>query len=215
MRWSTYLSPTDSWEHVGLFHDGMIRGLRGPGNLIGLLGDDGQRLAAAQRPGHEGSPGSAAPCPPSGSGRRCRGRPRSGTSWPSRTTSGPAPPPSAMRSTRSGMRSRCSISPTRPRCAARMTTCPSRPAHSVSTTNWRSRPSLGRGGSDLDPAVAEQHIAGYLVMSDWSARDLQGQEMKGLLGPAKGKDTATSFSAALVTPDESRLTGRARPTTWR
>jgi 2-keto-4-pentenoate hydratase/2-oxohepta-3-ene-1,7-dioic acid hydratase in catechol pathway len=39
-------------------------------------------------------------------------------------------------------------------------------------------------------------------MSDWSARDLQGQEMKGLLGPAKGKDTATSFSAALVTPDE-------------
>jgi 2-keto-4-pentenoate hydratase/2-oxohepta-3-ene-1,7-dioic acid hydratase in catechol pathway len=61
---------------------------------------------------------------------------------------------------------------------------------------------IGRPGSDLDPAVAEEYIAGYTVMCDWSARDLQAQEMKGHLGPAKGKDTATSFSAFLVTPDE-------------
>ena len=61
---------------------------------------------------------------------------------------------------------------------------------------------VGRPGSDLDPAVAERHIAGYMVMCDWSARDLQAQEMAGRLGPAKGKDSATSFSAFLVTPDE-------------
>ena len=61
---------------------------------------------------------------------------------------------------------------------------------------------IGRPGSDLDPATAEQHIAGYMVMCDWSARDVQAREMKGHLGPAKGKDTATSFSAFLVTPDE-------------
>jgi 2-keto-4-pentenoate hydratase/2-oxohepta-3-ene-1,7-dioic acid hydratase in catechol pathway len=61
---------------------------------------------------------------------------------------------------------------------------------------------VGRGGSDLDPATAEEHIAGYLVMCDWSARDVQQHEMLGNLGPAKGKDTATSFSGFLVTPDE-------------
>jgi 2-keto-4-pentenoate hydratase/2-oxohepta-3-ene-1,7-dioic acid hydratase in catechol pathway len=61
---------------------------------------------------------------------------------------------------------------------------------------------IGRAGADLDPARAEEHIAGYMIMCDWSARDLQEHEMRGRLGPAKGKDTATSFSAALVTPDE-------------
>jgi 2-keto-4-pentenoate hydratase/2-oxohepta-3-ene-1,7-dioic acid hydratase in catechol pathway len=61
---------------------------------------------------------------------------------------------------------------------------------------------VGRGGSDLEPASAEQHIAGYVVFNDWSARDLQEREMKGNLGPAKAKDTATSMSAYLVTADE-------------
>jgi 2-keto-4-pentenoate hydratase/2-oxohepta-3-ene-1,7-dioic acid hydratase in catechol pathway len=32
---------------------------------------------------------------------------------------------------------------------------------------------VGRGGSDLDPDTAERHIAGYCVMNDWSARDIQ------------------------------------------
>ena len=61
---------------------------------------------------------------------------------------------------------------------------------------------VGRDGADLDPATAERHIAGYCVMNDWSARDLQGREMKQLLGPAKGKDFATSLGPMLVTPDE-------------
>jgi len=61
---------------------------------------------------------------------------------------------------------------------------------------------VGRPGSDLGPATAEAHIAGYTVMNDWSARDLQRREMRQGLGPAKGKDFATSLGPVLVTPDE-------------
>ncbi len=61
---------------------------------------------------------------------------------------------------------------------------------------------VGRPGADLDPATAEGHIAGYTVMNDWSARDLQRREMRLGLGPAKGKDFATSLGPVLVTPDE-------------
>ena len=49
---------------------------------------------------------------------------------------------------------------------------------------------------------AEGRIGGFTVMNDWSARDLQRQEMKVGLGPAKGKDFATSLGPVLVTPDE-------------
>ena len=45
-------------------------------------------------------------------------------------------------------------------------------------------------------------IAGFTLMNDWSARDVQRQEMTVLLGPAKGKDFATSLGPWLVTPDE-------------
>jgi 2-keto-4-pentenoate hydratase/2-oxohepta-3-ene-1,7-dioic acid hydratase in catechol pathway len=61
---------------------------------------------------------------------------------------------------------------------------------------------IGRSGSDLDPDEAEAHIAGFCIMNDWSARDLQRREMKLNLGPAKGKDSATSLGPMLVTPDE-------------
>ena len=49
---------------------------------------------------------------------------------------------------------------------------------------------------------ADEQIAGFTVMNDWSARDLQRQEMRVGLGPAKGKDFATSFGPVVVTPDE-------------
>lgn len=61
---------------------------------------------------------------------------------------------------------------------------------------------LARGGSDLSPQEAEDSIAGYTIMCDWSARDLQQREMRLGLGPSKGKDTATSLGPWLVTPDE-------------
>jgi fumarylacetoacetate (FAA) hydrolase len=49
---------------------------------------------------------------------------------------------------------------------------------------------------------AEGKIGGFTVMNDWSARDVQRQEMRVGLGPAKGKDFATSLGPLLVTPDE-------------
>jgi fumarylacetoacetate (FAA) hydrolase len=45
-------------------------------------------------------------------------------------------------------------------------------------------------------------IAGFTLFNDWSARDLQRREMAVNLGPAKGKDFATSMGPWLVTPDE-------------
>lgn len=55
-------------------------------------------------------------------------------------------------------------------------------------------------GADL--AAAARAIVGYTVMNDWSARDVQRQEMASSLGPAKGKDFATSLGPVLVTADE-------------
>jgi fumarylacetoacetate (FAA) hydrolase len=49
---------------------------------------------------------------------------------------------------------------------------------------------------------ADGAIAGFTVMNDWSARDVQRAEMRVGLGPAKGKDFATSFGPVLVTVDE-------------
>src|SRR5687768_16545432 len=49
---------------------------------------------------------------------------------------------------------------------------------------------------------AEGRIAGFTVMNDWSARDLQRAEMQVGLGPAKGKDFATSLGPIVVTADE-------------
>jgi 2-keto-4-pentenoate hydratase/2-oxohepta-3-ene-1,7-dioic acid hydratase in catechol pathway len=61
---------------------------------------------------------------------------------------------------------------------------------------------IGREGHDLTPEQARDHIIGYTVFNDWSARDLQSAEMKVGLGPCKGKDTATTLGPVLVTADE-------------
>jgi fumarylacetoacetate (FAA) hydrolase len=55
---------------------------------------------------------------------------------------------------------------------------------------------------NLSPERADEAIGGYLVMNDWSARDLQREETTVRLGPAKGKDFASSIGPWLVTPDE-------------
>ena len=55
---------------------------------------------------------------------------------------------------------------------------------------------------DLAPDWAEEAIGGYTILNDWSARDLQREETVVRLGPAKGKDFASSFGPWLVTPDE-------------
>jgi fumarylacetoacetate (FAA) hydrolase len=69
---------------------------------------------------------------------------------------------------------------------------------------------IGPGGINLDPDEAAWHIFGFTIFNDWSARDVQRSEMKVGLGPAKGKDFASSLGPCIVTVDElsDRATGR-------
>ena len=63
---------------------------------------------------------------------------------------------------------------------------------------------------ELEIAVAigaDHELAGFMLMNDWSARDIQAREMQVGLGPAKGKDFATSLGPWLVTPDELPFDG--------
>lgn len=61
---------------------------------------------------------------------------------------------------------------------------------------------VGRDLTSATPDEARAAIFGYSVLNDWSARDLQRREMKVNLGPAKGKDSATTLGPWLVTADE-------------
>jgi fumarylacetoacetate (FAA) hydrolase len=67
---------------------------------------------------------------------------------------------------------------------------------------------VGRRAKNLAAAQADDVVFGMTIMNDWSARGLQMREMKLNLGPAKGKDFATSLGPWLVTMDE--LLPRAR-----
>jgi fumarylacetoacetate (FAA) hydrolase len=61
---------------------------------------------------------------------------------------------------------------------------------------------IGRDCADVAPDRWLEVVAGFTVMDDWSARDLQRREMALNLGPAKGKDFGTSLGPVLVTPEE-------------
>ncbi len=59
-------------------------------------------------------------------------------------------------------------------------------------------------GSNISAAKAKDHIFGYTIFNDFSARDAQRIEMEGRLGPAKGKsfDGGNVLGPWIVTPDE-------------
>lgn len=61
---------------------------------------------------------------------------------------------------------------------------------------------IGKKGKNIPREQAMEHIAGFMILNDWSARDEQRKEMAVGLGPAKGKDFATSMGPCLVTLDE-------------
>jgi 2-keto-4-pentenoate hydratase/2-oxohepta-3-ene-1,7-dioic acid hydratase in catechol pathway len=81
---------------------------------------------------------------------------------------------------------------------------------------------IGRGGKDIAKADAARHIFGYTIFDDFSARDAQGIEMEGRLGPAKGKDFdgANALGPCIVTADELsdpyalRMQARVNGETW-
>jgi 2-keto-4-pentenoate hydratase/2-oxohepta-3-ene-1,7-dioic acid hydratase in catechol pathway len=79
---------------------------------------------------------------------------------------------------------------------------------------------IGKTGENIKPAHARNYIAGFTVMNDFSARDMQRKEMKVRLGPAKGKDWCTAIGPVLVTTDEIgdpydlRMTAKVNGELW-
>ncbi|MDQ3660740.1 MAG: fumarylacetoacetate hydrolase family protein [Actinomycetota bacterium] len=61
---------------------------------------------------------------------------------------------------------------------------------------------IAREGRDVGPADAAEHVFGFTIFNDFSARDIQAREMSAWLGPAKGKDFANAFGPCIVTADE-------------
>jgi 2-keto-4-pentenoate hydratase/2-oxohepta-3-ene-1,7-dioic acid hydratase in catechol pathway len=61
---------------------------------------------------------------------------------------------------------------------------------------------IGKQGTNIPAHAARDFIAGFTVMNDFSARDIQRKEMKIRLGPAKGKDWCTALGPWMVTPEE-------------
>lgn len=79
---------------------------------------------------------------------------------------------------------------------------------------------IGKTGRNIPENKAREYIAGFTIMNDFSARDMQRKEMKVRLGPAKGKDFATAIGPVLVTPDEIgdpynlKMTARINSEVW-
>ena len=61
---------------------------------------------------------------------------------------------------------------------------------------------MGRDCRNITAEQATDCIAGYTICNDWSARDLQGRDMRMGLGPSKGKDFGTTIGPWVVTVDE-------------
>ena len=198
MRWATYRSPTDSREHAALVHGDDMHAL--PETLLQLLGsgvDLGQHAGRARS-----SPWEVVPL--------------AGT-----TMLAPIPEPPSVRDfmafenhvVTSYAALGTEVSPvwydqpvfyfTNPTAILGPSDpVPLAPGTSQYDYELEVAAVIGTSGADIDPADAENHIAGYVLFCDWSARDLQATEMAVQLGPAKGKDTATTLGPFLVTPDE-------------
>ena len=70
---------------------------------------------------------------------------------------------------------------------------------------------IGKRGINIKPEDAPNHIFGFTIFNDWSARDLQVQEMKVNFGPVKSKDFACSFGPVILTPEEIVEKATERP----
>ena len=84
---------------------------------------------------------------------------------------------------------------------------PDEPVHTPATTReldyeLEVAAVIGVDCADVDPDDWLGVVAGFTIMDDWSARDLQRREMALNLGPAKGKDFGTSLGPFIVTPEE-------------
>jgi 2-keto-4-pentenoate hydratase/2-oxohepta-3-ene-1,7-dioic acid hydratase in catechol pathway len=201
MRFVTYLSALDGTEHVGLAREGKILGLRDRVRLIDIIvdGRDGLRDAAddiLKRPLEvldEAATTLRAPIPVPPAirdfiafeGHVVTSMAALGRDVPAYWYQAPAfyfSNPAAVR----GARDPVEIAPGSNRFDYEL---------EVAAV-------IGAPGTDIPVAQAADHIVGLSLMCDWSARDLQAEEMTLGLGPVKGKDTATTIGPYLVTLDE-------------
>lgn len=62
---------------------------------------------------------------------------------------------------------------------------------------------IGKGGVNIPAAAARQHIFGYSIYNDFSARDVQGDEMASGIGPSRSKhfDNGNGLGPCIVTAD--------------
>lgn len=202
MRFVTYTHPDDG-ERVGVLDGDVIHALEPGLRLLDLLGDDGERLDAA--------------------GRRALADPRQVRKTGEVVLRAPIPQPPTVRDfmvfeqhvegVAKLLDPQATVPPQWYEAPAFYFTnpyaitgpdelVPVAPGSTAFDLELEVAAVIGRPGTNLTPEQAESHIAGYTVLIDWSARDIQFAEMQVRLGPTKGKDTATTLGPALVTPDE-------------
>jgi 2-keto-4-pentenoate hydratase/2-oxohepta-3-ene-1,7-dioic acid hydratase in catechol pathway len=201
VRWSTYLSSADGTERIAVERDGVLYGSRSRLKLLDLFGDDGATLA--------------------GAARDILADPAEQVSSEAVTLLAPIPVPPSIRDfmafedhLKPILKARgAEMNPAWYEIPAFYFTNPA--AVLGPTADVRAAPGgteldfelevaavIGKAGSDLSTAQAQAHIAGYLLLCDWSARDLQRRERGIGLGPVKGKDWATTLGPVFVTADE-------------
>lgn len=61
---------------------------------------------------------------------------------------------------------------------------------------------IGMEGINIKKDEAMKHVSGFMLANDWSARDLQRQEMKVGLGPSKSKDFGTTLGPYITTVEQ-------------
>ncbi len=201
MKWATFRVPGHHADRVGLVVDSRIYALEPGPALVDLLGDDGEILARA--------------------GERARADPADVLDLGAVRLRPPIPRPSTFRDfyafeqhVRAARRARGL------EMAPEWYQVPvfyfSNPGSLIGSGDDLAAPLgsreldfelevaavVGRAGSSLTTEEAERSIAGFAILNDWSARDLQRREMRLGLGPAKAKDFATSVGPFLVTADE-------------
>jgi 2-keto-4-pentenoate hydratase/2-oxohepta-3-ene-1,7-dioic acid hydratase in catechol pathway len=201
MRWVTFRRGAQGADRVGLVIDEQVHALADGATLLGLLGDDSERLASAAQ--------------------TARDDPAEVLSLDSVVLRAPIPLPPAVRDfyafeqhVRTARQRRgLEMDPDWYELPVFYFSNPYAvigdgeeiavpPGSAELDFELEVAAVVGRGGSDLTPEDAEARIAGFCVMNDWSARDIQRREMKLSMGPVKGKDFATTLGPMLVTPDE-------------
>jgi 2-keto-4-pentenoate hydratase/2-oxohepta-3-ene-1,7-dioic acid hydratase in catechol pathway len=201
MRWATYRSAFDGAEHVALLVDGELHALAAGVRLTDLLDEGAASLERAAA--------------------RARDRPFEVVPADGALLLAPVPRPPSVRdfmafedhyvATRRGLGLRvepvfyeqpCFYFSNPAAIVGPTADVPLAPGTEQFDFELEIGAVIGRPGRDLHPDEAEAHVAGYTILCDWSARDLQATETAFGTGPAKGKDTATSLGPFLVTPDE-------------